>query len=123
MERSSAAIEGTAAEVTLAPHSFTVVKIVDALSAEEPEEPEQPLRTAVLEFTLELADSKSTEGVIPSVAEIFEQAKADARAILDAVAAGDESVTQEQIDECWRALMESMQYLSFLQEISPIWRK
>lgn len=115
VERSSAAIEGTAAEVTLAPHSFTVVKIVDALSAEEPEEPEQPLRTAVLEFTLELADSKSTEGVIPSVAEIFEQAKADARAILDAVAAGDESVTQEQIDECWRALMESMQYLSFLQ--------
>ena len=31
------------------------------------------------------------------------------------MAAGDESVTQEQIDECWRALMESMQYLSFLQ--------
>src|SRR5699024_2486783 len=79
------------------------------------EEPSEPLRTAVLEFTLELAKSKSTEGVIPSVVEVFEQAKADAQAILDAVAAGDSSVTQEQIDDCWHALMESMQYLSFMQ--------
>ena len=118
VERSSAAIEGNAAEVILAPHSFTVIKIVDALSSEEPEEPEDPektLRTAVLEFALELAGSKSTEGVIPSVVEIFEQAKADARAVLDAAAAGDKSVTQERIDECWRTLLESMQYLSFLQ--------
>ena len=79
------------------------------------EEPSEPLRTAVLEFTLELAKSKSTEGVVPSVVEVFEQAKADAQAILDAVAAGDSSVTQEQIDDCWHALMESMQYLSFMQ--------
>ena len=79
------------------------------------EEPAEPLRTAILEFALELANEKSTEGVVPSVAEIFEQAKADAQAILDAVAAGDGSVTQEQIDECWKTLIESMQYLSFQQ--------
>src|SRR5699024_184983 len=77
------------------------------------EEPAEPLRTAILEFALELANEKSTEGVVPSVAEIFEQAKADAQAILDAVAAGHGSVTQEQIDECWKTLIESMQYLSF----------
>lgn len=118
VERRTETAESEKASVTLAPHSFTVVKIVDALSTGEPEEPEDPetaLRTDVLEFTLELADSKSTEGVIPSVAEAFEQAKADARAVLDAVAAGEDFVTQEQIDECWHRLIECMQYLSFQQ--------
>lgn len=118
VERSTAAIESGNASVTLAPHSFTIIKIVDALTAEEPEEPEEPettLRTDILKFALELAGSKSTEGVIPSVAEAFEQAKADAQSILDAVAAGDDSVTQDQIDECWHTLVKSMQYLSFRQ--------
>lgn len=118
VERKTETVESEKASVTLAPHSFTVVKIVDALSAGEPEEQEDPetaLRTDALEFTLELADSKSTEGVLPSVAEAFEKAKADARAVLDAVAAGDASVTQEQIDECWHRLIECMQYLSFRQ--------
>ena len=67
---------------------------MDALTAEEPEEPEEPettLRTDILKFALELAGSKSTEGVIPSVAEAFEQAKEDAQSILDAVAAGDDA--------------------------------
>ena len=82
---------------------------------QEPEEPAEPLRTAVLEFTLELANEASTEGVIPSVVEAFEQAKADAQAILDAVTAGDTSVTQAQIDECWQNLIDAMQYLSFVQ--------
>ena len=53
--------------------------------------------------------------MIPSVAEAFEQAKEDAQSILDAVAAGDDSVTQDQIDECWHTLVKSMQYLSFRQ--------
>lgn len=82
---------------------------------QEPEEPAEPLRTAILEFTLELANEASTEGVIPSVVEAFEQAKADAQALLDAVAAGDTSVTQAQIDECWHNLIDAMQYLSFVQ--------
>ena len=85
VERSTAAIESGNASVTLAPHSFTIIKIVDALTAEEP------------------------------VAEAFEQAKEDAQSILDAVAAGDDSVTQDQIDECWHTLVKSMQYLSFRQ--------
>ena len=79
------------------------------------EEPAEPLRTEILEFTLELANAQSTEGVVPSVAELFEQAKADAQAILDAVAAGDASVTQEQIDSCWQNLIDVMQHLSFMQ--------
>ena len=79
------------------------------------EEPAEPLRTEILEFTLELANAQSTEGVVPSVAELFEQAKADAQAILDAVVAGDASVTQEQIDSCWQNLIDVMQHLSFMQ--------
>lgn len=79
------------------------------------EQTAEPLRTSILEFTLELANGKSTEGVIPTVAEEFEKAKADAQAVLDAVAAGDASVTQEQIDSCWQRLVEVMQYLSFVQ--------
>lgn len=78
-------------------------------------ETEEELSTAVLEYVLELADSASTEGVIEAVADKFEAAKANAQAILEAVKAGDTSVTQEQIDDSWRALMDIMHYLSFKQ--------
>lgn len=78
-------------------------------------ETEAELSTAVLQYALELAEDASTEGVVDAVVEKFEAAKAEAQRILDAVNAGDTSVTQEQIDGSWKALIESMNYLSFKQ--------
>lgn len=78
----------------------------------EPEEPEE-LSTAVLEYALELADKVSTENVMDAVAERFEAVKAEAQAVLDAAKAGDPSVTQKQIDDSWKALIDIMQHLSF----------
>lgn len=78
-------------------------------------ETEAELSTAVLKYALELAEDASTEGVVDAVVEKFEAAKAEAQRILDAVNAGDTSVTQEQIDGSWKALIESMNYLSFKQ--------
>ncbi|OUP48075.1 Cna B-type domain-containing protein [Lachnoclostridium sp. An181] len=75
----------------------------------------EEVSTAVLEYALELADKAETEGVIDSVVERFENAKTNAQAILDKVNAGDASVTQSQIDDAWRELIEVMQYLSFKQ--------
>ena len=81
----------------------------------EPEEPEEPeeLSTAVLEYALELAGKVSTENVMDAVAERFEEVKAEAQAVLDAAKAGDPSVTQKQIDDSWKALIDIMQHLSF----------
>lgn len=84
-------------------------------SEKNPAAETEELSTAVLEYALELADEASTEGVVTSVAERFEAAKAEAQAVLDAVRAGDPSVTQKQIDSSWRALIDIMQYLSFRQ--------
>jgi len=78
----------------------------------EPEEPEE-LSTAVLEYALELAGKVSTENVMDAVAERFEAVKAEAQAVLDAAKAGDLSVTQKQIDDSWKALIDIMQHLSF----------
>ena len=80
---------------------------------EDPQEPAGDISTAVLEYALELAENVDTEGVIDSVVEIFNNTKAAAQAILDAVKAGDTSVTQKQIDDSWKALIEIMQYMSF----------
>ena len=80
---------------------------------EDPQEPAGDISTAVLEYALELAENLDTEGVIDSVVEIFNNTKAAAQAILDAVKAGDTSVTQKQIDDSWKALIEIMQYMSF----------
>lgn len=79
------------------------------------EETENQISTAVLEYAIELAEGASTEGVVDAVVEKFEAAKADAQALLDAAAAGDASVTQKQIDDSWRKLMDIMSYLSFKQ--------
>lgn len=80
---------------------------------EEPQEPAGDISTAVLEYVLELADKASTENVMDAVAERFEAVKAEAQAVLDAAKAGDPSVTQKQIDDSWKALIDIMQYLSF----------
>ena len=53
--------------------------------------------------------------MIDSVVEIFNNAKAAARDILDRAKAGDPSVTQEMVDVSWQNLIKAMQYLSFKQ--------
>ena len=85
--------------------------------AQEPEEPAEPeeISTAVLEYALELAQAVDTEGVIGSVVEIFDNTKAAAQEILERVQAGDPSVTQEMVDQCWMDLITVMQYMEFKQ--------
>ena len=73
------------------------------------------ISTAVLEFALELAEKADTTGVVEDVAERFEALKAQAEDILARVADGDETVTQEMVDQTWKDLVEIMQYLSFKQ--------
>ena len=73
------------------------------------------ISTAVLEYALALAETVDTEGVLDSVAEIFNNAKASAQNILERVQAGDASVTQDMVDESWQNLIKAMQYLSFKQ--------
>ena len=81
----------------------------------EPEVPAEPLDTAILEYALELAASADTDGVVSSVADRFNAAVADGRALLDRVNAGDDTVTQAMIDQSWSDIITMMQYLSFKQ--------
>ena len=78
-------------------------------------EPAGDISTAVLEYALELAENADAEGVIDSVVEIFNNAKAAAQDILERAKAGDPSVTQEMVDISWQNLIKAMQYLSFKQ--------
>lgn len=80
------------------------------LETEDPG-PGEDLSTEALEDALKRAEDVSTENVIPSAAEKFEKAKEEAQAVLDAVKAGDPSVTQEQIDESCKALNDAMNNL------------
>lgn len=73
------------------------------------------ISTAVLEYTLKLAEDVDTEGVVDSVVEIFNNTKAEARDLLDRVQAKDPSVTQSMVDQCWEMLLRTMQYMSFKQ--------
>ncbi len=79
------------------------------------QEPVEEVSTTILEYALELAGKASTDGVIQSVVEKFEAAKANAQNILDEVKAGNTSITQDQVDDAWRELIKTMQYLSFKQ--------
>ena len=80
------------------------------LETEDPE-PGEDLSAEALEDALKRAEDVSTENVIPSAAEKFEKAKEEAQTVLDAVKAGDPSVTQEQIDESCKALNDAMNNL------------
>ena len=73
------------------------------------------LSTAVLEYALSLAETADTEGVVDSVLNNFNNAKAAAEDILSRAQAGDPSLTQEMVDESWQNLIKAMQYLSFKQ--------
>lgn len=84
------------------------------LRQEEPAAPVE-LSKSVLEYALSLAESASTEGVVDSVVQNFNDAKAVAEDILAKAQAGDPSLTQEMVDESWQNLIKAMQYLSFKQ--------
>ena len=86
-------------------------------SAGEPDEPDDPelLGTDILEYAVGLASSADTTGVVPAAAERFENAYAAAQELLKKAKAGDPSVTQQMIEDSWRELITSMQYLSFRQ--------
>ncbi len=75
----------------------------------------EPVSTAVLEYAIELARTADTEGVVPAVAEKFNECLTNAEDLLARVQAGDASVTQDMVDESWGELMRIMQMLSFKQ--------
>ncbi len=79
------------------------------------EKPIQSVDTDVLQYALELAAKADTNGVVVSVVEKFEALKAQAQDILNRAAAGDETLTQETVDQTWQDLISVMQYLSFKQ--------
>ena len=85
--------------------------------AKEPEQPEEPteISTAVLEYAISLAGKAQTEDVIPMIVKEFEARLADAEDILAKVKEGDKDVTQEMVDNSWKALIDIMQYLEFKQ--------
>ena len=75
----------------------------------------EPVSTAVLEYAIELARTADTEGVVPAVAEKFNECLTNAEDLLARVQVGDASVTQDMVDESWGELMRIMQMLSFKQ--------
>lgn len=75
----------------------------------------EPVSTAVLEYAIELAGTADTEGVVPAVAEKFNECLTNAEDLLARVQAGDASVTQDMVDESWGEMMRIMQMLSFKQ--------
>lgn len=81
----------------------------------ERKETEETLATEVLKYALELAKESDTTGVITSVVKRFEELKVYAEDILSRAEDGDETVTQEMIDQTWKDLISIMQYFSFQQ--------
>lgn len=79
-----------------------------------PEETEE-LSTAILEYALQIAKTADTTGVIPSVADRFEEILQEAQNIYDKATAKEPGITQQMVDESWQALIQIMQYLSFKQ--------
>lgn len=78
-------------------------KICVLFASEEPKGEE--ISTSDLEKALEKADAVVTDGVSEELVKQFETAKADARKLVNRVQAGDESVTQEMVDECCEKLL------------------
>lgn len=78
---------------------------------------EEELRTAVLEYMIQLAEEMKEEGqlegVIPVVKEKFETALQNAKDILEKAKDPDGNVTQAQIDKAVEELLKASQYLEF----------
>ena len=80
-------------------------------------EPETPVEidTNTLAYVIEIASTADTTGVVPAVADRFNELYASAQDILARAEAGDASVSQDMIDTSWKDLMTIMGYLSFRQ--------
>ena len=78
---------------------------------------EEKLRTAVLEYMIQLAEEMKEEGqldgVILVVKERFEKALQNAKEILENTKNPDGNVTQAQIDKAVEELLKAAQYLEF----------
>ncbi|WP_162607587.1 discoidin domain-containing protein [Lachnoclostridium sp. An181] len=75
----------------------------------------EELSTDILKYTIDLAKTADTTGVIDTVKANFEKALADAEKMLADAEAGTEGITQEMVDASWQNLIKAMQYLSFKQ--------
>lgn len=100
VERSTAVIDSERASVTLAPHSFTVIKIADALSQDTPEEPEPTVDTEKLEAAInEYSTLQAADYTADSWAK-FQTALEAARAAMSAQ-------SQDEVDAALAALQEA----------------
>ena len=79
----------------------------------EPVEPSGDISTAVLEYSIELAEGVNTDGVVDAVKEYFDNALQTAKDILAKVQAGDGTVTQNDVDTAWGNLLYAMQFMEF----------
>ena len=77
--------------------------------------PTGDLSIEVLEYAITLAENADTNGVLDSVAKRFEDALKHAKEVLEAAMNNDPSITQDDIDNSWKELINAMQYLSFKQ--------
>ena len=70
--------------------------VVEKVYTIENEEPIEPANKTLLQKTYDYALTLDTEGVVESAVELFEKAKANAKAVLD-----DPNATQEEVDAAW----------------------
>lgn len=106
--------------------AYTVKGIVSAIPGVELEDTEVTLtiniqteagelRTAILEYLVGIVKDLDTEGVVESVVELYKERLAKAEDILAKAQAGTIGVTQADIDDCTKELLEIVQYFSFKQ--------
>lgn len=87
--------------------------LADLNTAIEALQKKEIISTEVLKSTIELAEKADTENVIDSVMEKYNAALANAKEILKKAEAGDESVTQSQVDMAWKELLKVLEYMEF----------
>ena len=76
-------------------------------------EPGTEVSTAVLEYAIELAEGVNTDGVVDAVKDYFDNALQNAKDIFARVQAGDDTVTQSDVDTAWGNLLYAMQFMEF----------
>ncbi len=87
----------------------------NAKAGEEPGPEPADVSTAILEHAISLAENVDLAGVIPAVADIYNNALENAKDVLERAQAGDATLTQETVDNAWKQLIKAMQFLEFKQ--------
>ena len=115
-------INDTVLEVKLTFHEGNpapvIYEIIPSAGEKKPEEPEpaEEISTAVLEYSIDLAESVDVDADVADVVKAnFENALQNAKDILEKVQAGDAGVTQADVDSAWQNLIKAIQYLEFKQ--------